>query len=157
MDSPSLTWITVHIEDGESGEATLVQLRAKLFALDNKELGWKERGVGTLKINVPKLCASYDENGVPIPGSFDVSGFDCYEEDDDTPKVPRLVMRQENTHRVILNTIIVKALEFKDKPSTNTAQIMFTAFEGDQELKPVNMLLKVLPKKRKYGSLLTMP
>jgi hypothetical protein len=91
MDSPSLTWITVHIEDGESGEATLVQLRAKLFALDNKEAGWKERGVGTLKINVPKLCASYDENGVPIPGSFDVSGFDCYEEDDDTPKVPRLV------------------------------------------------------------------
>lgn len=134
----------IHVEDGESGEATLVQLRAKLFALDSKEAGWKERGVGTLKVNVPKSCVSFDENGVAIPGSFDISELE--DEDDEEPsgpRVPRLIMRQENTHRVILNTIIVKAMEFKDKPSTSAAQILFTAFEGEKEPKPINMLLKM--------------
>ncbi|KAH8659160.1 hypothetical protein BGZ60DRAFT_456620 [Tricladium varicosporioides] len=130
----------VPIEDGESGETTLLQLRAKLFALDSKEAGWKERGVGTLKINVPTPCAGFDENGVPVPGSFDASGLEDLDEDSNAPRVPRLIMRQENTHRVILNTIIVRAMEFNDKPSTNTAQILFTGFEGE---KPTNMLLKL--------------
>ena len=118
-------------------------MRAKLFALESKEVGWKERGVGTLKINVPKSCASFDENGLAISGSFDVSGLEDGEEDEPSgPRVPRLIMRQENTHRVVLNTIIVRAMEFKDKPSNSTAQIIFTAFEGEKEPKPVNMLLK---------------
>lgn len=132
----------MQIDDGEAGEATLLQLRAKLFALESKEVGWKERGVGTLKINVPKSCVSYDDNGVPIPGSFDASGLEDEDADSTGPRVARLIMRQENTHRVVLNTIIVRAMEFKDKPSTTTAQIIFTAFEGDKEPKPVNMLLK---------------
>jgi DEAD/DEAH box helicase domain-containing protein len=132
-----------HVEDGESGEATLLQLRAKLFALESKEAGWKERGVGTLKINVPKPCVSFDENGVAIPGSFDASGLEEEGEDESSsPRCPRLIMRQENTHRVILNTIIVRAMEFIDKPSTTAAQIMFTAFEGEKDLRPVNMLFK---------------
>lgn len=131
------------VEDGESGEATLLQIRAKIFALESKESGWKERGVGTLKINVPKSCADYDENGVPIPGSFDASGLEDGDDDDtNAPRVPRLIMRQENTHRVILNTIIVRAMKFEDKPATSTAQILFTAFEGEKESKPINMLLK---------------
>jgi hypothetical protein len=134
----------VHIEDGESGEATLLQIRAKLFALESKEAGWKERGVGTLKINVPRSCASFDEHGVAIPGSFDASGLEDEEEaEPNLPKVARLIMRQENTHRVVLNTIILKAMKFEDKPATNTAQIIFTAFEGSTEAKPINMLLKV--------------
>lgn len=135
-----LTHLTVQIEDGESGEATLLQLRAKLFAIESKDAGWKERGVGTLKINVPKSSVTLDDNGVPLPGSFDISGID---DDDEAPKVARLIMRQENTHRVVLNTVIIKAMEFKDKPSASTAQIMFTAFEGETEPKPINMLLKV--------------
>jgi hypothetical protein len=132
----------VHIEDGEAGEATLLQLRAKLFALD-KEAGWKERGVGTLKINVPKSCVSYDENGQPIPGSFDASGLEDEDADPNAPQVARLIMRQENTHRVVLNTMIVRAMEFKPKSGSSAGQLMFTAFEGDKELKPINMLLKV--------------
>jgi len=52
-------------------------------------------------------------------------------------------MRQENTHRVVLNTVIVRAMEFKPKPSASAAQILFTAFEGEKESKPINMLLKV--------------
>ena len=132
------------VEDGESGEATLLQLRAKLFALESKEAGWKERGVGSLKINVPKCCAGYDDSGAPLPGSFDISGLEDEDEDESTgTRVPRLIMRQENTHRVILNTVIVRAMEFKDKPSTSAAQIIFTAFEGGKESKPVQMLLRV--------------
>jgi hypothetical protein len=139
-----LTKYAVPIEDGESGEATLLQIRAKLFAIESKEAGWKERGVGTLKINVPRSCASFDDHGVAIPGSFDASGLEDEEETDSSaPKVARLIMRQESTHRVVLNTIILKAMKFEDKPSTNTAQIIFTAFEGTTEAKPINMLLKV--------------
>lgn len=134
---------TVHIDDGESGEATLLQVRAKLFAVESKETGWKERGVGSLKINVPKSCVSYDISGLPIRGSFDASGLeDDEEEEPNSSRVVRLIMRQENTHRVVLNTVLVRAMEFKDKPSATAAQFMFTAFEGP-ELKPINMLLKV--------------
>lgn len=118
-------------------------MRAKLFALDSKEAGWKERGVGTLKVNVPKSCASFDENGIAVPGSFDASGLDEEEEEESTSRcMPRLIMRQENTHRVILNTIILRAMEFRDKPSSSAAQILFTAFEGEKNPKPINMLFK---------------
>ncbi|KAH8804736.1 hypothetical protein F5884DRAFT_678414 [Xylogone sp. PMI_703] len=132
----------VQVDDGEAGEATMLQVRAKLFVLDSKEVGWKERGVGTLKINVPRACAEFDDNGAVIPGSFDASGLEEEDEESSTgPRVPRLILRQENTHRVILNTIIVRAMEFKDKPSSSGTQIMFTAFEGD---KPLNVLVKVI-------------
>jgi len=133
----------VPIDDGEAGEATLLQLRAKLFAVESKEVGWKERGVGTLKINVPNSCASFDDEGHPIPGSFDVSGLEEEDSASSGPRVARLIMRQENTHRVILNTVIARAIKFEDKPSTSTAQIMFTALMGEKEPTPVNMLLKV--------------
>ncbi|KAM0137359.1 hypothetical protein ACHAP3_004166 [Botrytis cinerea] len=125
----------VHIDDGEADEATILQIRAKLFAMGSKELGWKERGVGTVKINAPKSCVDFDESGHAIPGSFDSSMLEG--------KSVRLVMRQENTHRVILNTVVLKAMEFKPKPSTTSAQVLFTAFEGETEAKPVNMILKV--------------
>ncbi|ATZ48632.1 Bcyrb2 [Botrytis cinerea B05.10] len=125
----------VHIDDGEADEATILQIRAKLFAMGSKELGWKERGVGTVKINAPKSCVDFDESGHAIPGSFDSSMLEG--------KSVRLVMRQENTHRVILNTVVLKAMEFKPKPSTTSAQVLFTAFEGETEAKPVNMILKM--------------
>ncbi|TGO20807.1 hypothetical protein BPAE_0264g00090 [Botrytis paeoniae] len=125
----------VHIDDGEADEATILQIRAKLFAMGSKELGWKERGVGTLKINAPKSCVDFDESGHAIPGSFDSSMLEG--------NSVRLVMRQENTHRVILNTVVLKAMEFKPKPSTTSAQVLFTAFEGETEAKPINMILKM--------------
>jgi hypothetical protein len=100
-------------------------------------VGWKERGVGTLKINAPKACVEFDDSGHSISGSFDSSALEG--------RSVRLIMRQENTHRVILNTVVFKAMEFKPKPSTNSAQILFTAFEGDSDPKPINMLLKVSP------------
>lgn len=89
---------------------------------------------------MPRSCASYDPYGGPISGSFDASGVD---EEEATPLIVRLVMRQENTHRVILNTVILAGMEFQEKPAASTAQFLFTAFEGEKEPKPVNMLLKV--------------
>ncbi|KAI9736052.1 MAG: hypothetical protein M1818_006228 [Claussenomyces sp. TS43310] len=134
----------VPVHDGEEDETTLVQFRAKLFWIESKELGWKERGVGTLKLNVPKSYVEYDQNGIPLLGTFDPSTRD---EDESTeasetpdPTAARLIMRQENTHRVILNTPIIKALKFEEKPSNTAMQVMFTAFE---EGKPVNMLLRM--------------
>ncbi|KUJ16783.1 uncharacterized protein LY89DRAFT_684829 [Mollisia scopiformis] len=140
-DKKKIRLTKVHIDDGEAGEATLLQMRAKVFAMDKV---WKERGVGVLKINAPKSCVSFDENGAPIPGSFDASGLDDEDADPNAPKVPRLIMRQENTHRVVLNTIIVRAMAFSDKqPASSSAQILFTAFEGEKEPKPINILLKM--------------
>jgi DEAD/DEAH box helicase domain-containing protein len=132
------------VEDGEAGEATLLHVRAKLFALASKESGWKERGVGTLKINAPHASVSFDEDGQVIPGSYDPSTLEDNEQGADSPKVPRLIMRQENTHRVILNTALLKHMVFKDKPGTSSAQLYFTAIEGDKDPKPISMLLKVI-------------
>jgi hypothetical protein len=131
----------VPINDGEEGEATLLQLRAKLFTFV-KGTGWKERGAGNLKVNVPRSYIDY-ENGIPVLGSFDPSARDDSDEEggEPGPTSARLIMRQDNTHRVILNTVILKGLKFEEKSSTSgTPQIMFTAFE---EAKPVNMLLRV--------------
>jgi hypothetical protein len=91
---------------------------------------------------VPNSCASFDDEGHAIPGSFDASGLEDEEAASDGPQIARLIMRQENTHRVILNTVILQAMKFEDKPSASTAQIMFTALMGDKEPKPMQMLLK---------------
>jgi hypothetical protein len=133
----------VPIHDGEEGEATILQFRAKLFALVNKELGWKERGAGNLKLNVPRIYVDYDENGIPIPGTFDPSAREDSDEEgvEPVPVSARLIMRQDHTHRVILNTVILKGGKFEEKPgSSTTVQVLFTALE---EGKPVNMILRV--------------
>ncbi|EQL01014.1 hypothetical protein G6O67_000340 [Ophiocordyceps sinensis] len=133
----------VEVDDGEAGEATIVSVRAKMFSLD-KEAGWKERGAGMLKINVPRVCVQFDEAGAPIPGSFDASGL----EDDDEAgpeskghKVARLIMRQDQTHRVILNTVLVPAMQFQEKTSLKYVGILFTAFEGEGA-KPVSVTMR---------------
>lgn len=96
--------------------------------------------------DLPIASVSYDDNGLPISGSFDASGVEDEDTDPNTPRAPRLIMRQENTHRVILNTVISKVMKFTDKPAASTAQILFTAFEaveGEEKPKPHNLLLKV--------------
>lgn len=98
-----------------------------MFALD-KDAGWKERGAGMLKLNVPVPCLDYDDNDVAIPGSFDASGL----EDDEagSNKIVRLIMRQDQTHRVILNTALLPAMTFTEKSSLKSVGVMFHAFEG---------------------------
>ncbi|KAF4340348.1 DEAD DEAH box helicase [Fusarium beomiforme] len=134
----------VEVNDGEAGEATVVSVRAKMFYHD-KEAGWKERGAGMLKINVPQACVEYDENGAVIPGSFDASALEVDEEaagGSQGHKVARLIMRQDQTHRVILNTALVAAMKFQEKASLKSVGILFTAFEGEQS-KPVSITMRM--------------
>ncbi|KAK9420242.1 hypothetical protein SUNI508_06511 [Seiridium unicorne] len=128
----------VTIDNGEAGEATIFQVRAKIFHLDKAESGpaWKERGAGNLKLNVPEQCVDTDENGAVIPGSFDASSL---EEGD--VKTVRLIMRQDSTHKVILNTTVIPAMTFQEKPMNKTVCVLFTAIEGAGQA--VSIQLKV--------------
>ncbi|KAG6017742.1 hypothetical protein E4U54_004273 [Claviceps lovelessii] len=133
----------IEVDDGEAGEITVLSVRAKMFSLD-KQSGWKERGAGMLKINVPHACVEFDDAGAVVPGSFDASGLDTDESsaDDDVrnPKVARLILRQDQTHRVILNTAILPAMEFQEKSSLKSVGILFTALEG---AKPVSITIRL--------------
>jgi hypothetical protein len=40
------------VTNGEEGDVTLLQVRTKLFRLDNEEKRWRECGVGPLRVNV---------------------------------------------------------------------------------------------------------
>ncbi|KAL7628961.1 hypothetical protein AAE478_000479 [Parahypoxylon ruwenzoriense] len=115
------------VDDGEAGEATILQVRAKIYHLDKASSSWKERGAGNLKINVPQSCVDIDEGtGAPIPGSFDASALE-----DAESKVVRLVMRQDSTHRVILNTAVIPAMQFQEKSTVKATYVLFTAIEDE--------------------------
>jgi DEAD/DEAH box helicase domain-containing protein len=135
----------VDVDDGETGEATVVSVRAKMFHHE-KEAGWKERGAGMLKINVPRASIDFDEAGAPIPGTFDASALEADDDDGENstggPKICRLLLRQDQTHRVILNTALVPAMKFQEKASLKSVAILFTAFEGP-EAKPVSITMRV--------------
>lgn len=143
------------MNDGEAGEATVVSVRAKMFYHD-KEAGWKERGGGMLKINVPQACVEFDDTGVVVPGSFDASGLDADEDEQPAAgqSMARLIMRQDQTHRVILNTALVPAMKFQEKASLKSVSILFTAFEGAQAT-PVSITMRVsdAAHKKSTGSL----
>ncbi|KAI0597036.1 hypothetical protein F4775DRAFT_273302 [Biscogniauxia sp. FL1348] len=117
----------VAVDDGEAGEVTLLQVRAKIYHLDKASSSWKERGAGNLKINVPLACVTIDEeSGAPIPGTFDASTLEGAES-----KVVRLVMRQDSTHRLLLNTVIIPAMEFQEKSTVKATCVLFTAIENE--------------------------
>ncbi|TGJ85270.1 hypothetical protein E0Z10_g3489 [Xylaria hypoxylon] len=116
----------VTIDDGEAGEATLIQVRARLYNLDKSSQSWKERGAGNLRINVPISCVSTDTTGTAPAGTFDASALE-----DAESKVVRLVMRQDSTHRVILNTAIIPTMKFQEKSSLKATYVLFTAIEDE--------------------------
>ncbi|RHZ89010.1 hypothetical protein Glove_19g39 [Diversispora epigaea] len=67
---------------GEEDEVTKYLVRAKLYCMDGQ---WKERGVGTLRLNYPK----------------------------NNKKSPRLVMRSDNVFRVILNVALFNRMHIE--------------------------------------------
>ncbi|KAJ8110544.1 hypothetical protein OPT61_g6641 [Boeremia exigua] len=73
-------------ETGEEHEHSAWVGRAKLYTMDGegKERGWKERGVGNIKLNVTE----------------------------DEPKKARFVLRADGTHRLLLNAAVTKTLVF---------------------------------------------
>ena len=120
----------VVVDDGERQEVTLFSVRAKMYLME-KGVGWKERGGGMLKVNAPKSTVEFDNHGVPDPTSFDASAL-ADEDDDDRQKHVRLIMRQDHTLRVILNTVIMPAMKFQVTNRLKTSTVLFTAFEGGE-------------------------
>ncbi|KAI6090076.1 hypothetical protein F4821DRAFT_36080 [Hypoxylon rubiginosum] len=117
----------VDVDDGEAGEATILQVRTKIYYLDKASSAWKERGAGNLKINVPVACVDFDETtGAPMSGTFDGSALE-----DAESKVVRLIMRQDSTHRVILNTALIPAMQFQEKSTSKATCVLFTAIEDE--------------------------
>jgi hypothetical protein len=142
-NQPTLTPSAVVIDDGEGQELTLFSARAKMYIME-KGVGWKERGAGMLKINVPKSTVDLDDQGVPDPTTFDASALDDNNGDEEAEeghagrKHVRLIMRQDHTLRVILNTVILPAMKFQLTNRLKAATVLFTAFEGG-EVRQVQM------------------
>ncbi|KAH8764404.1 hypothetical protein F5883DRAFT_109689 [Diaporthe sp. PMI_573] len=136
----------VAVDDGEAGETTIVQVRARMYYLDKTpnadntgQVGWRERGVGNLRINVPEESVTTDpETGAVDPKSFDpavLKGSTA-----ENPKLVRLVMRQDSTLRVILNTVMVAGMNFQLNEGFKTWSVLFTAIEGDDgQYVPITM------------------
>ncbi|GAP86135.1 putative dead deah box protein [Rosellinia necatrix] len=116
----------VAVDDGEAGEFTIIQVRGRVYNLDKASNSWKERGAGNLKVNVPMACVRADNLETPLSGAFDASALK-----DAESKVVRLIMRQDSTHRVILNTAIIPAMKFQEKSSLKATYILFTAIEDE--------------------------
>jgi hypothetical protein len=117
------------VDDGEGQEVTLFSVRAKMYLME-KGVGWKERGGGMLKVNAPKSTVELDKHGVPDAASFDASVL--ADEDDERQRHVRLIMRQDHTLRVILNTVIMPAMKFQVTNRLKTSTVLFTAFEGGE-------------------------
>lgn len=136
------------VDDGEAGEATLVQVRARMYYLDKstsadgkQEIAWRERGAGMLKINVPVETVRLDrDSGAADPKSFDPASL--ADSTPEKPKMVRLLMRQDSTLRVILNTAMAANMGFQVRESLKTKSVLFTAVEGD-EAKLVQVQMKV--------------
>lgn len=124
---------------GEEGEKTIFSCRAKLYYFEGKE--WKERGIGTLKLNETRLV---DEYGSSQP-SRDFSGDEP--EDADRPerivkeRKARLIMRTDGVHRVILNTPIMQGMKFGSAEGTEP-QGKTMIISGFDEGKPTTFNVK---------------
>ena len=85
------------VETGEESEVTIFSCKAKLFHYDKE---WKERGIGTFKLNVNEGLA-FDFGH----GNGDISTGAGAE------KKARFIMRTEGVHRVVLNTPVFKGMK----------------------------------------------
>ena len=106
------------VETGEEAEETVFSCRAKLYHFEGKE--WKERGVGTFKINIAWAPSS----------------------EESSDRKSRLIMRTDGVHRVVLNTPIFRGMKVGnadgDEPTGKTLNV--TGIEGG---KPTLFALKV--------------
>ncbi|KAL1800550.1 hypothetical protein ACET3X_000892 [Alternaria dauci] len=100
-------------ETGEEGEETIWTGRAKLYNMggEGSNRGWKERGVGTFKLNITV----------------------------DEPKKARFVLRAEGTHRLLLNAAVTKNMVFGgdaqgEKPKDTRLLFNSPNLEGELEM-----------------------
>lgn len=136
------------VDDGEAGEATVIQSRARMYYLDKstnadgkEEIGWRERGVGMLKVNVPLESVKVNAD----TGAVDAKSFDpsiLSKSTPESPKLVRLLMRQDSTLRLILNTVMLAGMDFQLKEGFKSWTLLFTAIEGE-DAKRVPVQVKV--------------
>jgi len=123
LPTPNIAvWTTTNfplVETGEEGEKTLFTCRAKLysFVVDGNEKGWKERGVGHLKLNVTIA----------------------------EPKKGRFVLRADKTQRLLLNTAVLKQQKYGDPAGLKNNMITFLVPTEDGKGME-QRLLKVSPR-----------
>lgn len=122
----SLSLITKFpVETGEEEEETMFSCRAKLFHFEKE---WKERGVGTIKLNVQQYAIKNEQQQAA----------------EETPpeQKARLIMRTDGVHRVVLNTPVFKGMKFGTpdggEPTGKTLNLT-----GVENGKPALFLLKV--------------
>ncbi|PGH16613.1 hypothetical protein AJ80_05115 [Polytolypa hystricis UAMH7299] len=100
-------------ETGEEGETTYFSCRGKLFQFDGKE--WKERGVGTFKVNVtePRASRLKKDDGEERSGTAEDKAKD-QQSTKTAKKTARFIMRADGVWRVILNSPIIKGMKAGD-------------------------------------------
>ncbi|GME82619.1 unnamed protein product [Ambrosiozyma monospora] len=108
---------------GEENETTVFQVKAKLYHMevDKIQEGWKERGVGVIKVN----------KFVKLP------------EGEKQHYTARLVMRQDGILKLILNVPIVKGFKVYKGMASSLSSDKFLRFQGIEEGKPVHYALKI--------------
>lgn len=129
-------------ETGEEGEDTRFSCRAKLFQFDTPSSSWKERGSGTLKLNVSAVPS---ETEAP-PDTESTSGSETEEDIEAEPasvKIQaRLLMRSEGVYRVLLNAPIYREISVGDR-NGDLPKDRLLLFPVVQDGKPLNMALRV--------------
>lgn len=107
------------VKTGEEDEDTIYQTKAKLLVLDTASGNWKERGVGTLRINM---------------------------KEEETKLQTRLVMRADSVFRVILNLLLFEGMKvfiMQDKFVRFAGFETETKEDGTSETKLVSYALKL--------------
>ncbi|KAG7868843.1 hypothetical protein KL918_001486 [Ogataea parapolymorpha] len=107
------------VKSGEEEEETLFQVKAKLYHMDltNVSEGWKEKGVGILKVN-----------------KF-INPIKHYH--------ARLVMRQDGILKLILNVPIVKGVEVFKGMASSLNSDKFIRVQVVEDSKPVQYAFKI--------------
>ncbi|RHZ50333.1 hypothetical protein CDV55_102195 [Aspergillus turcosus] len=115
-EKPDERFFERQIETGEEQEKTYFSGKAKLFQFTNQE--WKERGIGTFKVNVRVTDGQEDK------------------------KAARIIMRADGVLRVMLNQPLFKGMKVGD-PSGNEPKSKQVHLVGYEDGRAVPLLLRV--------------
>jgi hypothetical protein len=110
------SFLSTTVETGEEQEKTYFSCKAKLFQFTNQE--WKERGIGTFKVNVRVTDGREDK------------------------KAARMIMRADGVLRVMLNQPLFKGMKVGD-PSGNEPKSKQVNLVGYEDGRTVPLLLRV--------------
>lgn len=129
--------LTLTVTTGEEAEQTLYTCRTKLYnfvaSAESGKKEWKERGVGTLRLNLL-------DQETPT-GTTDDKDINDKTKPKAASKVKtraRLIMRADGSHRVVLNTPILREIKFGDAsgaaPKSGLVYFMASVDGGKLEL-----------------------